>query len=61
MFRFRVFNSTFKTRQEHEMKITRAHKSVNRSGKVRYALAFWLLGLPIPLVILALLFGGCNF
>ncbi len=43
------------------MKIQSTRKQLNRTGKVRYALAFWLLGLPIPLVILALLFRGCDF
>jgi len=33
----------------------------SRSGKIKYAAAAWLLGLPIPIVILALLFGGCDW
>jgi hypothetical protein len=32
-----------------------------RGGKVKYALAAWLLGLPLPIVILALFFRGCDF
>ncbi|MGN6547980.1 MAG: hypothetical protein ACTHK7_23300 [Aureliella sp.] len=32
-----------------------------RSGKVRYALAMWLLGLPLPIVIIALLWRGCDW
>lgn len=31
-----------------------------REGKVRFALAAWLLGLPLPIILLALLFGGCT-
>jgi hypothetical protein len=31
-----------------------------RAGKVRYGLAAMLLGLPIPIVIIALLWGGCT-
>ena len=31
-----------------------------REGKVRWALAAWLLGLPLPIILLALLFGGCT-
>jgi hypothetical protein len=30
-----------------------------RDGKVRYGLAAWLLGLPLPIVLIALLWGGC--
>jgi hypothetical protein len=31
-----------------------------RLGKVRYGLAAMLLGLPLPIVIIALLWGGCT-
>jgi hypothetical protein len=31
-----------------------------RLGKVSWGLAAWLLGLPLPIIILALLFGGCT-
>ena len=33
---------------------------LTRAGKVRYGLAAWLLGLPIPIIIIALLWGGCT-
>lgn len=32
-----------------------------RSGKIRYGLAAWLIGLPIPIIILAVLFRGCDW
>lgn len=32
----------------------------HRSGRVRYAAAAWLLGLPIPIILIALLWGGCT-
>lgn len=32
----------------------------SRSGKVRYGLAAWLLGLPLPIILIALLWGGCT-
>ena len=32
----------------------------SRAGKVRYAAAAWMLGLPIPVIIIALLWGGCT-
>ena len=35
-------------------------KLQERAGKVRYGLAAILLGLPIPIVILAFLWGGCR-
>jgi hypothetical protein len=31
-----------------------------REGKVRYALAAWLVGLPLPFILLALVIGGCT-
>jgi hypothetical protein len=36
-------------------------KFLERDGKIKYALAAWLLGLPLPIVILALFFRGCDF
>lgn len=32
-----------------------------RSGKIRYGLAAWLLGLPLPIILLALIFRGCDW
>jgi hypothetical protein len=32
-----------------------------RAGKIKYGIAAWLLGLPLPIIILALLWGGCDF
>jgi len=31
-----------------------------RVGKISYGIIAMLLGLPLPIVILAFLFGGCN-
>jgi hypothetical protein len=33
----------------------------NRSGKIRYGLAAWLLGLPLPIILLALIWRGCDW
>lgn len=33
----------------------------NRDGKIRYGCALWLLGLPLPIVILALFYRGCDW
>jgi hypothetical protein len=35
-------------------------KARERAGKIRYGLAAILLGLPLPIVILAFLWGGCR-
>jgi uncharacterized protein (DUF2126 family) len=32
-----------------------------RAGKIKYGLAAWLLGLPLPIVIIALFWRGCDF
>jgi hypothetical protein len=34
--------------------------TMQRAGKIRYALGAWLLGLPIPIIIIALFVHGCN-
>ena len=33
---------------------------LTRWGKIRWALAAWLLGLPIPIILIALLAPGCG-
>lgn len=33
----------------------------SRGGKVKYALLGWLIGLPIPIVIILLFVRGCDF
>jgi len=30
------------------------------TGRISYAAIAWLLGLPIPIVIIALIIGGCT-
>lgn len=32
-----------------------------RAGKIRYGLAAWLIGLPLPLIIIALFIRGCDW
>lgn len=32
-----------------------------RAGKVKYALLGWLIGLPIPIVLILLFVRGCDF
>ena len=36
-------------------------KELNRAGKVKYALLGWLIGLPLPIVIILLFVRGCDF
>jgi hypothetical protein len=36
------------------------HDEQTRLGKIRYGLAAMLLGLPLPIVLIALLWGGCT-
>lgn len=33
---------------------------MTRLGKIRYGLAAMLLGLPLPIIIIAFLWGGCT-
>ena len=35
--------------------------SQSRSGKIKYGIFAWLMGLPLPIIILALFFRGCDF
>jgi len=40
--------------------MTPQDEPLTRFGKIRYGLAAMLLGLPLPFVILAFLWGGCS-
>ncbi len=40
--------------------MTPQKESISRFGKIRYGLAALLLGLPLPIVIIAFLAPGCN-
>lgn len=33
----------------------------NRSGKIKYGCMAWLLGLPLPIIIILLFYKGCDF
>jgi hypothetical protein len=35
--------------------------NISRAGKVKYALLGWLIGLPLPIVIILLFVRGCDF
>ena len=32
-----------------------------RRGKIKYALLGWMFGLPIPVIVILLFWGGCDF
>jgi hypothetical protein len=32
-----------------------------RPGKIKYALLGWLIGLPLPIILILLFFRGCDF
>lgn len=36
-------------------------KTTSREGKIKYGLLAWLIGLPLPIVILLFFFRGCDF
>ena len=38
-----------------------ASRRADRSGKIKYGIFAWLLGLPLPIILIALFFGGCDF
>ena len=35
--------------------------TARRAGKIKYALIGWLIGLPLPIVLILLFFRGCDF
>lgn len=34
--------------------------TMEHAGRISYAAIAWLLGLPLPIIIIALLVGGCT-
>jgi hypothetical protein len=38
-----------------------AQRIKHRAGKIKYGILGWLIGLPLPIVILLLFFRGCDF
>lgn len=45
--------------RQHSPRVARGAQQ--RSGKIKYGIFAWLLGLPLPIIILALFFRGCDF
>lgn len=50
-----------KTRQQRNALRRQLAEAQQRAGKVKYALFAWLLGLPLPIILIALFFRGCDF
>ena len=43
-------------------KLARLKKQAqSRAGKIKYAALAWLFGLPLPIILIALFWGGCDF
>jgi hypothetical protein len=36
-------------------------RAKDRAGKIKYGIFAWLLGLPLPIVLIALFYKGCDF
>jgi Na+-driven multidrug efflux pump len=36
-------------------------RACSRAGKVKYALLGWLIGLPLPIILILLFVRGCDF
>lgn len=33
----------------------------DRGGKIKYGILAWLIGLPLPIILIAFFMGGCDF
>jgi hypothetical protein len=49
------------TRKKRNALRNQLAEAEQRAGKIKYALFAWLLGLPLPIILLALFFRGCDF
>jgi hypothetical protein len=38
-----------------------ATKMKERAGKIKYGILGWLIGLPLPIVLILLFYRGCDF
>lgn len=36
-------------------------RMTERAGKIKYGLLGWLIGLPLPIIIILFFWGGCDF
>ena len=44
----------------HDRKI-KSRSVSERAGKIKYGILAWMLGLPLPIILIAFFFGGCDF
>jgi hypothetical protein len=49
-----------KMKSRHRLR-TKNKPQTSRKGKVKYALLGWLIGLPLPIVLILLFWRGCDF
>ena len=49
------------TRQKRNAVRRQLAATQHRAGKIKYAIFAWMLGLPLPIIALALFFRGCDF
>jgi hypothetical protein len=45
----------------HKRRTAMATKMKNRAGKIKYGILGWLIGLPLPIVLILLFYRGCDF
>jgi hypothetical protein len=51
----------FLTRRADMATKMKATKLKERAGKIKYGILGWLIGLPLPIVLLLLFYRGCDF
>jgi hypothetical protein len=45
----------------HKLTKQKKQQAQSRAGKIKYAALAWLFGLPLPIILIALFWGGCDF
>jgi hypothetical protein len=49
-----------KMKSRHRLR-TKSKPPQDRKGKVKYALLGWMIGLPLPIIVILLFWRGCDF
>ena len=49
-----------KMKSRHRLRMKNKPAQV-RQGKIKYALLGWLMGLPLPIILILLFWRGCDF
>jgi hypothetical protein len=45
----------------HSRRVIMKRHFASRAGKIKYGLFAWLIGLPLPIVLILLFYRGCDF